>query len=161
MSQSFLLSTPVTPIRLKIPEGQRPGVLQWLHIPTLVPDEGEGGVHTGGVAHLWPSEAMWAGAKSKGSRPTDLGWSVLGSPHAWSPGSRWAGKWAGFPRKQSKHAAGRRPGRAWARLTACPSGCLHILALTHTCVGTGGIPSSLISLPHPDRRGLRVRNWGP
>lgn len=46
------------------------------------------------------------------------------------------------------------------QLTGCPSGCQHTLAPTHTCAGTGGTPSSLISLPHPDRLRLRGRKLG-
>lgn len=61
-----------------------------------------------------------------------------------------------FPRR-NKHAVGRRCVHGSSSLPSPQAISIH--SLTHTYARW--IPSSLISLPHPDRWGLRVRKLGP
>lgn len=160
--KSSLLNSPVTSLRLKTPKGQGLGVLQSLNRNPVLSDE-----DGGGAAPLWLSGPCRQGPRAKIQGPERpwhgnqaLGWSVSDSPQAWSPGSRWPGKWGGFPREQSTAAAGRRPGHARAWLTACTLGCQHPSPDTHLYShGWASIVSS--SLLTLTGWGSGPGNWGP
>lgn len=119
----------------------------------------------GGAAHLWTSGAMWAGARSKGARPTvTLAWQPpqagQSQGHHMSrvqeAGSQRNG--VGIPREENKPAVGRRPGLAWpCSLPLRPSA--HPHANIHLC-SHSGTPPSLSSLPYPKSWGSPSGNWG-